>query len=36
MEREDGFVFDVRIPPFSLESKNTDPDSTQNEDNDSS
>lgn len=36
MEREDGFVFDVRIPPFSLESKNSDPDSTQNEDNENS
>ncbi len=22
MEREDGFAFDCRIPPFSLESKN--------------
>lgn len=24
MEREDGYTFDCRIPPFSLESKNED------------
>ncbi|GAB6030045.1 Polymerase delta-interacting protein 2 [Chamberlinius hualienensis] len=27
MEREDGYTFDCRIPPFSLESKSDDPDS---------
>lgn len=26
MEREDGYTFDCRIPPFSLESKNDDSD----------
>ena len=25
MERDDGFMFDCRIPPFSLESKQDDP-----------
>ena len=25
MERADGFMFDCRIPPFSLESKQDDP-----------
>ena len=25
MERDDGFAFDCRIPPFSLESKGDDP-----------
>lgn len=28
MEREDGLVFDVRIPPFSLESKSNESEST--------
>ena len=27
MEREDGYSFDCRIPPFSLESKQEDPTS---------
>lgn len=31
MEREDGHIFDVRIPPFSLESK-TDAENSQNDD----
>lgn len=31
MEREDGLVFDVRIPPFSLESKNSDSENTPND-----
>ena len=30
MEREDGYAFDCRIPPFSLESKNEE-QKTQNE-----
>lgn len=32
MEREDGLVFDVRIPPFSLESKSS--ESSDNSEND--
>ena len=28
MERDDGYTFDCRIPPFSLESKTEDPGST--------
>jgi uncharacterized protein affecting Mg2+/Co2+ transport len=28
MEREDGYTFDCRIPPFSLESKSEDPGAT--------
>jgi polymerase delta-interacting protein 2 len=31
MEREDGLVFDVRIPPFSLESKSTESENTSND-----
>lgn len=33
--REDGLTFDCRIPPFSLESKQTEADNTQNDDNNS-
>ena len=33
--REDGLTFDCRIPPFSLESKQTEADNTQNDDNSS-
>lgn len=31
MEREDGLVFDVRIPPFSLESKSSEAEEPEDE-----